>query len=120
RTVRCGKAEVSGFRDGPGGARFDFSAPKSRALKIAVPLARNGIAAHVALPSRKVLRGAIPARSGAPHGPSRNPETSTLPHLPTLTRRCAVKRRRHRNRASDDAHSLVFGVEEGAGVEVAP
>src|SRR5690606_34359222 len=74
--------------------------------EIAVPLARNGIAAHVAPPSRKVLRGAIPARSGAPHGPSRSPEPSALPHLSALTRGCAVK--------SHDTHSLLLsGVEEG-------
>src|SRR5690606_4554511 len=55
-----------------GEARFDFSAPELRA-EIAAPLARDGIAAHVAVPSRKVLRGAIPARSGAPHGLPREP-----------------------------------------------
>src|SRR5690606_34115027 len=69
--------------------------PKPRA-EIAVPLARDGIAAHAAVPSRKVLRGAIPARSGAPHGPSRSPETSALPHLSALTRVARREETTHR------------------------
>src|SRR5690606_15276465 len=46
--------------------------PKLRAEN-GVPVARDGIAVHVALPSRKGPRGAIPARSGAPHGPAEKP-----------------------------------------------
>src|SRR5690606_37427333 len=43
---RCGKAEISGLRDGPERSAVRFPArPKLRA-EIAVPLARDGIAAQ--------------------------------------------------------------------------
>src|SRR5690606_30975225 len=68
-----------------GEARFDFARPKLRTA-IAVPLARDGIAAHVAVPSRKVLRGAIPARSGASHGPRRETRQPPVTHGATSIR----------------------------------